>query len=151
EGNSRKEAAEQLGWPEGTLSSRLARARIMLAKRLERHGLAFSGGLLAVVLSQNAASAAVPSTLASSTTQAACVMAAGETAAACGLISANVAALTEGVLQAMFITKLKIASAVLLVSFALVGVGGGLLSVPRGAEYAGAAEPRDPFFEVAQK
>ena len=49
-------------------AQRLAlRARIMLAKRLERHGLAFSGGLLAVALSQNAASAAVPGALAAST------------------------------------------------------------------------------------
>ena len=34
EGNTRKEAARQLGIPEGSVASRLARARTLLAKRL---------------------------------------------------------------------------------------------------------------------
>src|SRR5437588_420431 len=42
EGKTRKEVARQLGWPEGTVASRLARARARLAKRLARHGLAGS-------------------------------------------------------------------------------------------------------------
>src|ERR1700723_3379314 len=47
EGKTRKEAARQLGCPEGTMAGRLTRARIMLAKRLARHGLALSTGTLA--------------------------------------------------------------------------------------------------------
>src|ERR1051325_680229 len=39
EGMSQREAAKQLGWPESTLMTRLARARQMLAKRLLRRGL----------------------------------------------------------------------------------------------------------------
>src|SRR5262245_43828045 len=50
EGKTRKEAARQLGVPEGTLAARLARGRVMLAGRLARHGLAVSGGTLAVAL-----------------------------------------------------------------------------------------------------
>src|SRR5438067_2006591 len=50
EGKTRKEAARQLGCPEGTVAGRLARARVMFAKRLARHGLALSGGVLAVLL-----------------------------------------------------------------------------------------------------
>ena len=75
-----------------------------------------SGGALAAVLSQNAASAGVPTSVVSSTIKAASLFAAGQ-AAATGVISAKVAALTEGVLKAMLLTKLKIATAV------LVGIG----------------------------
>src|SRR5207302_10089751 len=57
EGKTRKEAARQLGCPEGTVGGWLARARGMLAKRLTRHGLAVSGGALAAVLSENVAAA----------------------------------------------------------------------------------------------
>src|SRR5262245_16948450 len=60
EGKTRKEAARQLGVPDGTLAARLARGRVMLAKRLARHGLAVSGGALAAMLAQNAASASAP-------------------------------------------------------------------------------------------
>ena len=44
EGRTHKEAASQLGWPIGTVSSRLSRARSMLAKRLSRRGLSLSAG-----------------------------------------------------------------------------------------------------------
>ena len=37
EGKTRKEAARQLGWAEGTVASRLARGRALLGKRLARH------------------------------------------------------------------------------------------------------------------
>ena len=47
EGQTRQEAAGQLGLPEGTVAGRLARARTMLAKRLTRRGLAVSAALLA--------------------------------------------------------------------------------------------------------
>src|SRR5262245_9131376 len=39
EGKAIKEAAKQLGVPDGTIASRLARGRTMLAKRLARHKL----------------------------------------------------------------------------------------------------------------
>src|SRR5258708_5590664 len=39
EGKPRKDAARQLGWPSGTLASRLVRGRVLLAKRLTRHGV----------------------------------------------------------------------------------------------------------------
>jgi RNA polymerase sigma factor (sigma-70 family) len=121
ESKSRKEAARQLGCPEGTLSSRLARARALLARRLARHGLALSGGALAVALAQQAA-AAVPAPLLASTVKAALPQIGGTTAAA-GLISARVAALTQGVLQAMWMTRLKFVT----VLFLMVGIAGWVL------------------------
>jgi RNA polymerase sigma factor (sigma-70 family) len=104
EGVTRKEAARKLGLPEGTVGSRLARARVMLAKRLARRGLVVSGGVLAASLAENAASAGVPSSVVTSTIKAAGLLAAG---AATGAISAKVAALTEGVLKSRLLTGYK--------------------------------------------
>ena len=135
EGKTGKETARQLGWPEGTVSSRLARGRTMLAKRLTRHGLALSAGSLAAALCGKA-SACVPATVASSTIKAASLFAAGKAAAA-GVISAKVAALTEGILRTMFLNKLRIATAVLL-AVGVLGAGLGFALTHR-AEAAGPA------------
>jgi RNA polymerase sigma factor (sigma-70 family) len=133
EGKTRKEAARQLGRPEGTVAGQLARARVMLAKRLAQRGVALSGGALAVVLAQNVASAGVPTSVVSSTIKAASLFAAGQ-AAATAVVSAKVAALTEGVLKTMLLTKLKIASAVLLAVAVLGGGAGALLRQTQAAE-----------------
>src|SRR5207244_3946548 len=85
QGKTRKEAARQLGQPEGTLSSRLSRARALLAKRLARHGFALSGGSLAAALCPETASAVVPASLIHTTVKAASLFAAGQ-AAATGMI-----------------------------------------------------------------
>jgi RNA polymerase sigma factor (sigma-70 family) len=106
EAKTRKEVARQLGCPEGTVASRLARARALLAKRLARHGLGASSGALAAVLAQNAVSASVPISMVSSTIKAASLLAAGQAAA--GIISVKVAALTERVLKTMVLRKLKV-------------------------------------------
>src|SRR5262249_14190443 len=112
DGKTRKEAALHLHLPEGTIASRLATPRTMLAKRLARCGLTMSGTMLAVVLSQNLASAKVPVAVTSSTIQAASLVAAGQ-ATAKGAISMKAVALAEGVLRNMLLTKLKIATTVL--------------------------------------
>jgi RNA polymerase sigma factor (sigma-70 family) len=114
EGKTIKEATQQLGWPQGTLASRLARGRTMLAKRLTKRGVALSGGALAAVLAQQAASAGVPNSVVDSTIKAASLLAAGK-AVATGAISLKVAALTEGVMKAMLFTKLRAAIAVVLI------------------------------------
>jgi RNA polymerase sigma factor (sigma-70 family) len=104
EGRSRKEAARFLGLVEGTLSSRLARGRRLLAKRLAPYGLSLSGAALAAALCENAASAQLPAALLSSTTKAAVLVAVGEFTT----VSASSVMLMKGVLKSMFITKLKL-------------------------------------------
>jgi RNA polymerase sigma factor (sigma-70 family) len=131
EARTRKEAARQLGVPEGTVAGRLARARTMLAKRLTRHGLATAGGAVAVVLAQDVASAGVPIAVVSNTIKAATVFAAGP-ASAGGVIAPEVAALTQGVLKTMLWSKLKVATGVLLGVLACVG-GGAVAFLPMAA------------------
>jgi hypothetical protein len=66
----------------------------------------FSGGSVAAVLASGSASGAAPHPLVASTIKAATLVTAGR-AAATGVISARVAALTEGVISAMSITKIR--------------------------------------------
>jgi RNA polymerase sigma factor (sigma-70 family) len=121
EGKTRREAARQLAVPEGTVAGWLARARVMLGRRLARHDPAALGGALAVV------SAGAPASVVSSTIKAAGLFAAEQMAAP--LISANVAALTNGVLKTMFLHKIK-KFMVALVVLAAVGLcASGLLQV----------------------
>ncbi len=120
EGMTRKEAARQLGIPEGSVASRLARARAMLAKRLNQRSIVLSGSL-AAVLSAASASVSAPPALVVSTIKVASLLAAGQAA---GVVSVKVAALTEGVLKAMFLRKLKAVSLLLLVLMSCVTVGG---------------------------
>jgi RNA polymerase sigma factor (sigma-70 family) len=131
EGKSRKEAARQLSVPEGTVAGQLARARVMLAKRLAQRGVTLSGGALAAVLSQKVASAGVPTSVVSSTIKAATLLAAGQVAAT-GAISVKVAALTERVIKTMLVSKLNIAAATLLVFAALLGGAGFLYQTQAG-------------------
>jgi RNA polymerase sigma factor (sigma-70 family) len=132
EGRPRKEVALALRIPEGTLSSRLAMARRMLASRLTRRGVTLSGGALATVLAESTADAAVSAPLVASTVQAATVLASGQALAA-GIVSAKVVFLTEGVMKAMFVTKIKSVTAVC-VLLAVLGGGVGLVGHATRAE-----------------
>jgi RNA polymerase sigma factor (sigma-70 family) len=131
EGKTRKEAARQLACPEGTVAGRLARARAMLANRLAQRGVVLSGGALAAVLSQNVASAVVPPLVVSSTIKAASLLAAGQAA---GVVTAKVAALTDGVVKAMLVTKIKTVLAVVLVVGLAVAGGAELLDQTQAAD-----------------
>jgi RNA polymerase sigma factor (sigma-70 family) len=138
EGLTRAEAARQLGIPEGSVASRLARARAMLAKRLARRGIVLSGGPVAAALSAGPAAAAPPS-LVAATIKAANLLAAG----AAGGISAAVAALTEGVIRARSVTRIKSVLTVALAVAALAGAAG--LFYPAQA----APAPKPPWEEPA--
>jgi RNA polymerase sigma factor (sigma-70 family) len=135
QGMSHKEAARQLRCPQGTVSGRLSRARVMLAKRLARRGLELPAGLLMVILSEAGASASVTSSMVASTVRAAKQFAAGQAAAA-GIVSAKVAALAEGVLKNMLLSKLRIGAGIAMVLTAVSLGALGLVSASVNAEQA---------------
>ncbi|MGL6076889.1 MAG: sigma-70 family RNA polymerase sigma factor [Fimbriiglobus sp.] len=123
EGRTRTEVARQLGCPEGTVASRLSRARDMLAKRLTRRGLVMTSATLSTVLSQAAMSASVPTSTLTSTINVATLLTAGNAA---GLISGPVAMLTQGVLQTMMLKKILTTTFAVLALSAAVITGGSL-------------------------
>jgi RNA polymerase sigma factor (sigma-70 family) len=123
QGRTRKEAAQQLGLPEGTIASRQARARGILAKRLTRQGVTLACGVLPAALAGEAVAASVPVSLIVATVRAVAAYAASPPTAAAA-VSAPVAALTEGVVRAMFLRKLKI-TALVFVVLGLSGTGWG--------------------------
>jgi RNA polymerase sigma factor (sigma-70 family) len=122
EGSSRAEAARRLRKPEGTVASRLARGREMLARRLTRRGLAVSATSVAATMPQQAALGSVPAALLANTVKAAALIAAGEATAA-GAISGQVAILTEAVLRATALTKRKAAIVVFLIAALVLSAG----------------------------
>ncbi len=127
EGQTRKEAARQLGWPEGTVAGRLASARKMLAKRLARHGLPLTAGALAVVLSENGTQAAVPMTLLTATVR----------AATGGVVGTGIASVAGGIVRTMFVSNLKL-PALVFVAFTAVAAGAALvLGRPQSTEKPG--------------
>jgi len=140
QGLTHEKAARHLGWPVGTVKSRLARARELLRDRLSRRDLEMPAGLLTAGKGLGGAFPAVecvvPGALVESTVQAAAPFAAGK-ALAVGVISTRVAILIEEVLKTMFLTKLKLASAVVL----LIGAAGaaGVLAQPRAGSAASPA------------
>jgi RNA polymerase sigma factor (sigma-70 family) len=127
EGRTNQEAAAHLGCAEGTVASRLARARERLRARLTRRGLLLGAGALGVALTGEV-SAGVPPALVETTLR-----------AAAGLASPRAAALAEGVMRTMLLTKVRIAVVVLLLAGAAGIGGGGLVYYGQAAE-----EPQGP-------
>jgi RNA polymerase sigma-70 factor (ECF subfamily) len=134
EGLSQQEAAQQLGWPRGTLKRRLERGRALLRQRLARRGLALPAAVAAV--QSVGLSAAVG--------QAAPLFAAGNSVPP-ALLDARVITLAEGVLRNMVTAKLKFALAML--AFVALGAWGAMLygqSWRPAASADAAAAPQAP-------
>jgi cobalt-zinc-cadmium efflux system membrane fusion protein len=130
QGKTAGEAARVLGCARGTVCSRLAWARQRLRGRLTRRGLALAAAGLAVPLAPGAA-------LVGATVRSAVWFASGQLAG--GALPGPSAALAEGVLRAMVMSKMKLAAGVVLLLGAL-GLGTGLC-VQRGlAQRPGADE-----------
>jgi RNA polymerase sigma factor (sigma-70 family) len=127
EGLTRATVARRLGVPEGTVSSRLARAREALADRLKRIGISpsalASAGILPAQLSQPLLT----------TVMDAAVWSCGGALPAGAAVSPAVLALKKGVLNAMFLQRLKPAGAALLIVLTLC-IAGVLLRPARAEE-----------------
>ncbi len=111
EGKSRRDAAQHLGIPEGTLSTHLARGRKLLHERLQRRGVSLGVGPL-VGLPRPIAEAAIPDRLLGATVRAALGQASG--CATAGAVSKAVSSLAERVLKMMFLTRLTLVIAALM-------------------------------------
>jgi RNA polymerase sigma factor (sigma-70 family) len=142
EGRSRREVAQQLKIPEGTLSSRLTTARKRLAQRLRRLGLVVPAGALAAVLAESATAEAVPGALVVSTIRAVTLFAAPGAA----MTPIPAAALAEGVLKGMYLSKLKFATALILVACGLATVAGlpAYRALPAAEAAAGEVQKQPP-------
>jgi hypothetical protein len=104
--------------------------------------LAMAGGALGMMFSQKMASAGVPASVVSSTIKVASNFAAGQ-AVATAVVSTRVAALTEGVLKSMLLSKLRVA-VVLMLAIGALGITAGAL-----AQRTGPGEPRPPVSKSA--
>jgi RNA polymerase sigma factor (sigma-70 family) len=135
QGRTNDEAARELGCPPGTVLSRLSRARERLRRRLLRRGVCLSAALVAAVVTANAQAAPVTADLVAATSKAALGLAAA---------SARAAALTQGVIRAMFLSKLKLALGAVVVVLGLVGLGGSLVGDHLAAAPPSAQEKARP-------
>jgi RNA polymerase sigma factor (sigma-70 family) len=112
EGKCGSEAAVELGCKEGTVRSRVKRARRLLQQQLARRGIKLSALLAALAVAESATRAALPAALARATIRFGLLVAAGGPAA--GVIPSHVAALAAGATGAMFLTQAKIVTVVML-------------------------------------
>jgi RNA polymerase sigma factor (sigma-70 family) len=124
EGLTQDEAAQRLGQSQGTFRRNLERGRELLGGRLTRRGVTLSAALFAPLVSECAVSAAVPSALAASTTDAAAALVAGK--AIRGLASARALKLAQGLVEPGLSAKVKCVC-LLMLATVFAGLGGAAL------------------------
>jgi RNA polymerase sigma factor (sigma-70 family) len=137
EGKSIEQVAQELAWPPGTVSGRLARGKEMLRRRLLRRGITLAGGVAAGLLVPDLGAVIVPDTLLRITLRAGLVFGAGQTVAP-GVASARVLALVERYLRAAQFSRLRLGIVVLLTIGVTVAGAGVVLHRGRAQPEAGA-------------
>jgi RNA polymerase sigma factor (sigma-70 family) len=144
EGKTNEEAAAELGWPSGSVRGRVARGRALLRERLLRRGVTLPAAALATALSPTETSAALKEAVLRTVLLDAMGQAVAE----------PVRALTEGVLQTMFATRVR-AALIFFVSLVVVCGTGALVwnrwqasEVVASANDADAASSARPISEL---
>jgi RNA polymerase sigma factor (sigma-70 family) len=144
EGKGGAEVAAELGCKEGTVKSRVNRARHLLRRQLSRRGIQLAALLAAVSVAEGVGRAALPPALARSTVGFGLLVAAGGPAA---VIPPRVAALAAGVTRAMSLTRVKIAAALLAAGLLIAGAG----ALARQAPAAGEPPPGNQKSEAGAR
>ncbi len=127
EGLTPEQASRRLGWPVGTVQSRLARGRERLKECLTRRGLAPSCGLGGLMIPGPASEAGIPVSLLESTLGIATRVATGGGA---GMVPAAVEALARGACDMTVVSQAGKAALALL-TFALVATGAAVVADPQ--------------------
>jgi hypothetical protein len=130
EGKTHVEAAHELGWPSGSMSSRLNQAREKLRRRLVRRGLLFTAAFFGTLLREQAYGGALSPALIQHTTRAATVHASGKSLA--DAVSPQVAGLLAEMNKCMFVAKARQAAVLVLLLLLLVGSAGNAARVVHG-------------------
>jgi RNA polymerase sigma-70 factor (ECF subfamily) len=138
EGLTNEEAAQRLGWPAGSMSSRLARARELLREKLCRRGVVLTLGLFGAALAQLAAAPELPARLVDVTAKAAVLTVAGK--AALTSLPPSVLELAEEAPRASWLGARDLAVAgvlaAILLAAAVAGFAYGRLATPPPATAA---------------
>jgi RNA polymerase sigma factor (sigma-70 family) len=141
QGRTVSQAAIELGWPRGTVATRLARGRSRLRRQLTRQGLGLPAAVLSMARLASCDAATVPAALARSTATAAVQFMDGPgRATATGSVPATVAALTREVLRVMLLSKIRTAALGIL-AVAMVGIGLAVLAYGPTSVVAQTAAP----------
>jgi RNA polymerase sigma factor (sigma-70 family) len=131
EGCTHEQAARHLGWPLGTVKSRLAVGRERLRSRLMRRGLAPGAAMLVTTLAASPSRAAVPASLVDATTRGALGYATGHAAA--GAVPAALASVATGVRGSRLMIKAFLVTAAVLT----IGAIGFSPGAPEGRPVSG--------------